>query len=243
MFHDRKGHWDASTTCQCIIDQFWWPSLPVNVASFVKGCIWCQKSKSLSRYLTTLWMPLAAILETLSIDFAGPIPVGLKRERYLLIAVEHLTGWLIARCTKHDTSDIVRTFVQGKIVFTFGPAKVLVSDNVRCFIAIALQEVIKQHGIAWKTVGIYATMSNVRAKKNGQYYLASCYEVGPEWWKPVNASRSPCAEGISLTRLCRSTLSISRHVCRSYTIQQNGVWSITWQPTGWTGERTGDGYS
>lgn len=91
MCHVPTEHSNISTTRQFISDQFWWPFLSLDVTSFVKSYIGCQRYKPLWRYFTTLLMQLYVLFETLSIDFSGLLPVGLKKERYLLIAVPHLT--------------------------------------------------------------------------------------------------------------------------------------------------------
>lgn len=50
---------------------------------------------------------LTGLSDTFSIDFAGTFPVSPTGETYLIVAVEYLTGWPIARATKYDTSDEV----------------------------------------------------------------------------------------------------------------------------------------
>lgn len=121
------------------------------------------KGKLLPHYLATLRMPRSALFETFSINFSGPFPVGLKWEKYLLITVEHLTWWPIARCTKHGTSNVLWEFVQEEIIFTVEPPKAIILDNARCFAPIALQEMMKRHGSLWKTVCGYVPLSNGRA--------------------------------------------------------------------------------
>lgn len=95
---------------------------------------------------------LLSSVETFSIDFAGPFPIGLIGGKNLLTAVKHLTGWPIARCTKHGSSDVVRDFVQEEMIFTFRPPKDIISDNARCFTAMVFQKMMKQLGILWKKV-------------------------------------------------------------------------------------------
>ncbi len=57
----------------------------------VRTCDECQKSKPYARYKTTQHQPVSGIL-----DFAGPLPLTAQGNRYLLVGVEHLTGWPVA---------------------------------------------------------------------------------------------------------------------------------------------------
>ncbi len=47
--HDELGHWDFNTTYSFVIDRFWWPNMRQEVASFVKSCDNCHKSKPTNR--------------------------------------------------------------------------------------------------------------------------------------------------------------------------------------------------
>lgn len=165
LFHDEIGHWDTETTRVFVVDRFWWPSLGSDVSKFVRSCVRCQKSKPIPKYRTTLRIPLTGLFDTFSMDLAGPLPLGENEEKYLLLVVEHLTGWPIVRITTRDTSDVVFSFVQEEIVFCIGPPLYIVSDNARCFTASRVQAFMQNIGIEWKTILQYAPMSNGRAER------------------------------------------------------------------------------
>lgn len=61
-----------------------------------------------------------------------------KRRKYVLIAAEHLTGWMITRSKEHETLDVAWNFAQDKIKFTSEPSKVIISDNAGWFTEKAL---------------------------------------------------------------------------------------------------------
>lgn len=132
---------------------------------FVKNYIGCLKYKPIPQYYTTLPMPLLSLPEASSIDFSGPHPTERRGEKYPLISVEHVTGWPIARCTKRDNSDVVQSFVLEKSIFIFETPEVKISDKARCFLAVALQQIMKKHGISWKKVCSYTPMSNWRVER------------------------------------------------------------------------------
>lgn len=122
--------------------------------------------QTVPRYVSNLKRPVAGLFDVFSIDFAGPFPVPyVGGPKYLLVCVEHLTGWPVVRATKDATSKTVMDFVEKNIVHSFGPPKTVVIDNASCFTAVNLVDYMKASGIEWKTVAAYAPMSNGRAER------------------------------------------------------------------------------
>ena len=110
-------------------------------------------------------IPVSQLFETFSIDFFGPLPKTKNGKRYILIAVEHLTGWPLAWGTETATSAEVIKFVEEEIIHSFGPPRTIVSDNATCFSAAALKNFMSRQGIAWKPVVAYAPMYNGKAER------------------------------------------------------------------------------
>ena len=98
-------------------------------------------------------------------DFAGPLPRKPTGKKYILVAVEHLTGWAIARATETSTAEEVLRFMKEEIIYCFGLPRVVVSNNATCFTASVLDSFMARNGITWKTVLAYAPMSNGRAER------------------------------------------------------------------------------
>lgn len=165
MFHDDIGHWDAITTRVFVRDRFWWPGVYRDILDYVRGCDGCQHAQRLPTYHKNLRAPVTGLFETFSIDFAGPPIASRGGKRFVIIAVEHLTGWPIAWATESSTADTVINFVHEEIVLPFGPPRRIVSDNANAFTAGAVEDFMKKHGIEWNTVLAYAPMANGRAER------------------------------------------------------------------------------
>ena len=103
--------------------------------------------------------------DTFSIDFAGPLPMSKEGNRYMLIAVGHLTKWPIAVATKTATTAEVIRFVNEEIIYSFGPPKTIISDNANAFTVTALVEFLAKSNIGWRTVLAYAPMSIGKAER------------------------------------------------------------------------------
>lgn len=83
----------------------------------------------------------------------------------ILICVEHLTGWPIARATADQTANSVIQFVEEEIITLFGPPKTIVSENGSGFTAHNFKEFLKRNGIKCCPVVAYAPMSNGKVER------------------------------------------------------------------------------
>lgn len=63
------------------------------------------------------------------------------------------------------TATTVKEFMENNIMHSFGPPKLVVSDNEGCFTAVCLDGFMKEHGIRWTAVASYAPMSNGKAER------------------------------------------------------------------------------
>lgn len=92
-------------------------------------------------------MPLTSLLHIFSTDFAEPFPPGADKERYFLIAVEHLTSWPMVRATKTTTADAVAKFVEREMLHPSGLPESIVSDNAVSFTVARLSHFMESHGV------------------------------------------------------------------------------------------------
>ena len=119
----------------------------------------------LPTYRSALRTPLTILFDLFSIDFAGPLPTSRAGNKYMLVCVEHLTGWLIVIPTSNSTGGTVINFVGDHILHPFRPPHIIVSDNAICFTATSIVAFMDEIGTIWKTVAAHAPMSNRRAER------------------------------------------------------------------------------
>lgn len=55
-----------------------------------------------------------------SIDFIGLLPESDSGNRWILVAVDHMTRWCVARAVKDATAEEVARFIYDEIVVKFG---------------------------------------------------------------------------------------------------------------------------
>lgn len=76
---------------------------------------------------------ILGLFHTFSMDFVGPLPTTCNGDKYLFIAVEHLTGWPVERAVKLETSNVAIKLFQGEICRKFGSPEVILTDNGPAF--------------------------------------------------------------------------------------------------------------
>lgn len=81
-----------------------------------------------------------------------PFPTMENGNRQVLVAVEHLTGWTIARATMDTIADSVIDFFAHDIMHYFGSPRYIVSGNATYFATEKLYAFFDAHGIELKTV-------------------------------------------------------------------------------------------
>lgn len=67
-----------------------------------------------------LGLPLTGLFPVLSLDFGGLLPKEKHGCKYILVFVEYLTSWTLAKETKNATDDAVIGFGKSEIKLPFG---------------------------------------------------------------------------------------------------------------------------
>ena len=149
--HDtlQGGHLGISRTYERIRARYFWPGCLQQVASFCATCESCQRKKSPGGrpkgYLQPL--PVTGPFEKIHLDFAGPLPLTKKRNMHLLLAVEPLTKYIIARAVPAVTSAQVAHFLVERVFLVHGCAKEVVSDRGTAFTGTLSQQIFKLFGV------------------------------------------------------------------------------------------------
>lgn len=84
--------------------------------------------------------------------------------KYILLGVEHLSGWPTMKATEQETADVAIEFVQVKLLEHFCAPRNIVPDNVPAFVAMAYRQFLRTRGISWRRVGQYSPQANGKVK-------------------------------------------------------------------------------
>lgn len=165
MFYDDIDQCEVGSTRIFVGVRCWWPEVYRNVTDYLKACEGYQHDRRLPSYHTNLRASVTRLLETFSIGFAGPFSTPMTRQRFVLIDMEHMTGWTIAWATKDATLDTFIRFVEPEIIMPFGSPRRIVSDNATAFMVASVQELMGRYRIDWKSVLTYAPIAIGRAER------------------------------------------------------------------------------
>lgn len=98
LCHDSKcsAHLGFEKTRDRITARFYWPNQLNDISNYVKRCVSCQQKKDPKHINRAELTPLRPTrpLELITTDIMGPLPITKKRNRYILVVVDHFTKYV-----------------------------------------------------------------------------------------------------------------------------------------------------
>lgn len=137
LYHDSPfgGHMGISRTWKRISNLYWWPSMFQDIVQHIGECQSCQMNKA-RRQKPTLPQghirPADAPFELVSMDYVGPWDM-IRDYRYLLVSIDHFTGWVIAIPTSRNDTGTAVSILLNEIIYKYGCPKRLLTDQGPAF--------------------------------------------------------------------------------------------------------------
>ena len=132
---------------------------------FVASCEKCLQFRHAPPKSEPLSIETSGLFERFSFDFVGPMPETKRGNRYLIVAIEHLTSWPIAKAVPTIDSITLCRFILTEIVAFFGCPFYLLSDNGPQMAAAIYQDVLKLLGIKRQTTSVYHPSGNGKCER------------------------------------------------------------------------------
>uniref|UniRef100_A0A2N9HNF1 Uncharacterized protein n=1 Tax=Fagus sylvatica TaxID=28930 RepID=A0A2N9HNF1_FAGSY len=116
-------------------DGYYWPSMKADVCQFVQRCDKCQRFANLLHSPPTELVPMTAPwpFAQWGLDIMGPLPIGRRQLKFLVVAIDYFTKWVEAEPLATITERNIQNFVWKAVICRFGIPRVLVSDNGKQF--------------------------------------------------------------------------------------------------------------
>ena len=131
--HDAAGHHGQTATLFAMRTRFDFPKLHTRTIKYIAGCKRCGRGKRDLRPVPTGKIPVVqGFGDTLSIDFAGPLPESANGMRHLCIIVCHATKWVHVVPTKTTTAADASSALLDFVYHNTVPRKI-VSDRGSSF--------------------------------------------------------------------------------------------------------------
>ena len=180
-YHDDVGHPGAEKTIADISRSYFWPSLKVDVTSFITSCHDCQISKP---NLKPRQAPLGLSetperpYEVIAFDLIGPLPATNKEHKYALVGFDLFSKRIYADPLTSKAPETIRSNVE-RIVFG-NPIlpKTILTDNGSEFSQI--KGFCESFGIRHSTSPSYHPQTNGAVERMNQTFKQRLFETGGE---------------------------------------------------------------
>jgi len=187
QFHDAVGHYGARATFDAVSERFWWPGpMYAHVREYVATCIPCREFGPLPRR-SELSGPTpvetTGLFQRFSIDFVGPLPETPRGNRFIIVAIEHLASWPIARAAQAIDAEALVSFLLSDIVSVFGCPIQVLSDKGPAFVSLLYAEVLRLLGVQKDVTSSYRPQTNGKVERFNQTLVRSLEKMADhnEW--------------------------------------------------------------
>uniref|UniRef100_A0A2N9ER72 RNA-directed DNA polymerase n=1 Tax=Fagus sylvatica TaxID=28930 RepID=A0A2N9ER72_FAGSY len=128
---------------------YYWPTLQKDAVSYVRACDKCQRFGNLIHSPPETLTPMTAPwpFAQWGLDIMGPLPVGRRQLKFLVVGIDYFTKWVEAEPLATITEKNIRGFVWKAIICRFGIPRAFISDNGRQFDNSPFREFCEELGI------------------------------------------------------------------------------------------------
>ncbi len=150
--HDTpfSGHKGKAKTFHAVTRLYWWPGMAKDIASFVKTCLHCQRSKASNAKPTGLLQPLPVPQDRWSevtMDFITGLPCTPRGYDAVMVMCDRLSKMVhFAPCHKEtDTPEVAKLFIK-HVFANHGLPDICISDRDTRFTSNLWQDLQQQLG-------------------------------------------------------------------------------------------------
>lgn len=149
VIHDAHGHFAERITQARVIGLYYWPNRMTDIFAHCRSCFHCQMLGPLRPTRGLLPILHLQPWDLVWIDYIGPfIPITDETSsRYIILAVEYLTKYLIAKPVRAAVSANSWKFFRECIASVFGLSRAVYSDNGRHFVQGIFPDQLKEFGV------------------------------------------------------------------------------------------------
>ena len=147
--------------------RFTFPGMFHKVRTFVNNCDACLRAKTTHKAYKiprTLYEMAELPMERLHIDFAGPLALSHKGNRYFVTVVDAMSGYLICWPARNITTESFARRFFSEVICKYGCPKKCTSDKGSQFTSKVWAEIGKIMGIKMTTTSPFSPSSNGRAE-------------------------------------------------------------------------------
>ena len=165
--HHDVGHQGIVKTLSHVRQSFVWPGMRRSVETFVRSCPLCALYYKGKDERQPARMPLPPRpLHTWGLDLIGPfVPSTGSRNRYVLTAIDHLSGWAEAIPLPDKSSKAVWSAFCQRIIAQYGIPEVIVTDQGGELNAKDWEAFLRELGVDHRRTTAYYPQTNGRFER------------------------------------------------------------------------------
>lgn len=163
--HDdpTAGHLGFFKTYERVRQRYFWVRLYTYVYKYVTSCPQCQRRKAPTSPPAGLLQPLPPPehpFDRVGIDLFGPLPASPSKNRWVIVAIDHLTRYVVTAALPTGSSAEIANFFIQHILLIYGAPRVLISDRGRSFLARLLQDIFAACSVVHRFTSGYHPQTN-----------------------------------------------------------------------------------
>jgi hypothetical protein len=162
-----SAHFGINKTYAKLRRNYYWSNMYTDCVNFIKSCEDCQSRKLPPRTPRAPLIPIAVESPWVmcSIDCVGPLPTTASGNKYLVVAVDYLTGYPEARALPSIDAPLIAKFIYDDIITRHGAPRVLLSDQAKNFRSKLVGELSKRCNIKQASTTAYHPICNGKVEK------------------------------------------------------------------------------
>ncbi len=130
--HEELGHFGIKRTYSLVLGQYWWHGMHTDVQQLVSCCMVYDRVRASFNAPTPKLhpLPIMGLGYRWSLDFARPLPLIVRHNKYVLVMVEHFSKWIeLVPSPDKSNKGLAYAFLD-RVLSHFGaPAEVLTNQG------------------------------------------------------------------------------------------------------------------
>jgi hypothetical protein len=130
--HEDLGHFGVRRTYSLLQIHYWWRGMQQQVQAMVARCVVCDRVRvSFNAPMPQLQpLPIMGLGYMWSLDFAGPLPITPRHNKYVLVMIEYFSKWIELVALSDKFSEGAAYSFLDRVLSRFGaPAEVLTNQG------------------------------------------------------------------------------------------------------------------
>jgi RNase H-like domain found in reverse transcriptase/Reverse transcriptase (RNA-dependent DNA polymerase)/Integrase zinc binding domain/Integrase core domain len=131
QIHEELGHFGVERTLHLVRQNHWWQGMRKQVQGVVRACSVCDRVRAgfETRAPVLQPLPIMGLGYRWSIDYAGPLPITKRSNKYVCVMVEHFSKWVELVPLPDKTSAYSAAAFLDRVITHFGAPAEVVSDR------------------------------------------------------------------------------------------------------------------